>query len=36
MATVKCKSELGKGTEFIILFDTKNLKHEEDTAYRGQ
>lgn len=22
--TVKCKSELGKGTEFIIHFDTKN------------
>lgn len=30
--TIEYKSELGKGTEFIITFNTKTGLHEKDTA----
>jgi PAS domain S-box-containing protein len=33
---VQCKSELGKGTRFLLLFTTKNNEHEKDTADRRQ
>lgn len=32
---MKCKSQLGKGTEFIIQFNTKKKCHEKNTADRG-
>ena len=33
---IKCRSQLEKGTEFIVQFNTKKNRHEKDTAYRGQ
>jgi signal transduction histidine kinase len=33
--TIQCKSQLEKGTEFIIRFNTKKNRHEKNTADRG-
>lgn len=33
---IKCKSQLEKGTEFIVQFNTKKNRHEKNTADRGQ
>jgi signal transduction histidine kinase len=34
--TIECKSQLEKGTEFIVQFNTKKNRHEKNTADRGQ
>lgn len=34
--TVACKSELEKGTEFVITFNSKKNQYEKDLADRGQ
>ena len=34
--TVECKSELEKGTEFIVTFNIKKSEYEKDIADRRQ
>jgi signal transduction histidine kinase len=33
---ISCRSQLEKGTEFIVQFNTKKNRHEKNTADRGQ
>lgn len=33
---IECRSELEKGTEFVVRFNTKKNRHEKNTADRGQ